>query len=389
MVQEAMAYLNEALDYIQEHSVKRENINWETLRQEVSALAAQAQTSADTYPAIKLALQLLGDHHSFFLHPQEAQLRMKQGQAKQIGLRAVHPEGIIGLVYPGSPAENAGLHAGDRIETLNGFPMAALSDTQFRTMLDGAQLDLTCRSASGEAVRSLHLRAAVCSVQRQPQGRRLAQNIGYVDLPGQPSAAYSKTYAETVQQIIRDIDQTATHGWVIDLRRDTGGDCWPMRVGVGPVLGEGECAGFVSPGEKTAVFYRRGQAGAEPWGVLSAVDDPYQLKRSSPPVAVLTSQLTASAGEFVALAFRGHPHARSFGEPTRGLPTGNELKMLEDGAAFALTEALGTDRTGQAYDGPLTPDQVMQIDWTQLGTVDDPVLQAACQWLLRVERNAL
>ena len=156
-----------------------------------------------------------------------------------------------------------------------------------------------------------------------------------------------------------------------------------MLAAVGPIVGEGELVRFVTAGgEKHTASYRGGRAwqeGAEITAV--AVEEPYALKRPSPPVAVLTSQFTASAGEFVLLAFRGLPHTRSFGESTRGVPTGNDIKELSDGAWIALTTALGADRTGQTYGGPLLPDVPVTIEWTRLGTKDDPVLQAAIHWL--------
>ncbi len=156
---------------------------------------------------------------------------------------------------------------------------------------------------------------------------------------------------------------------------------WPMLAGVGPILGEGTCGYFVAPSEKTSIQYRRGQAFGEQPEEYAKVNQPYELTYPQPPVAVLTSQLTSSSGEFVALAFRQRPQTRSFGEPTSGIPTGNEPKELSDGAWILLTTCLGADRTGQTYASSLIPDQEINIDWTRLGTVDDPVLQAAVQWL--------
>ena len=121
MTQEAMAYLNEALDYIQENSVRREHIDWQGLRQEVYVLAAHAQTKAETYPAIEKALELLGDHHSMFFDLEREQLKWK-GKARRFGFRAAYPEGIIALIVPGSPADHAGLHVGDCIETIDEQP---------------------------------------------------------------------------------------------------------------------------------------------------------------------------------------------------------------------------------------------------------------------------
>jgi len=51
MTTKAIAYLNEALDYIQENSIMKAHIDWQKLRQESLALVAQAQTATETYPA--------------------------------------------------------------------------------------------------------------------------------------------------------------------------------------------------------------------------------------------------------------------------------------------------------------------------------------------------
>jgi C-terminal processing protease CtpA/Prc len=383
MTQEALAYVTEALDYIQAHSVRRMALDWSILRQEVLELAAEAQTPAETYPAIERALELLGDQHSFFSTP-EQQRQMQEGKIIRAGIYATYPEGIIAIVDPGSPAERAGVQCGERIEHINGQPFATLTRAQWRKALRGEELDLTLVSGTSGSSRSLHLSATSYEVFWLPKGRRLVGDIGYLDVPALlvgHVAEYRKAYARTAQRLIRNVDQHATCGWVIDLRRNVGGGVWPMWVGVGPVLGEGECVSFVAPDEKMTAIYRAGRASVEPKGVIDAVEEPYVLKRPNLPVAVLTSPLTSSAGEFVALAFRGRPRTRSFGEPTGGVPTANDGKVLRDGAVIALTTYLGADRAGRTYDGPLLPDHPVTIDWSEVGTDNDPVLQAAIAWL--------
>jgi carboxyl-terminal processing protease len=192
---------------------------------------------------------------------------------------------------------------------------------------------------------------------------------------------YANAYAETTQQLIRDLDQVPIRGWVIDLRRNLGGNMWPMITGVGPILGEGEWVLFVAPQAQEIAFYRRGQSGIAPSTVCSELEHPYQLKYPQPPVAVLLSQLTLSSGELMALSFCGQPHTRSFGEPTWGVPTANEDKELSDGELILLTTHWGADRSGQTHSGPLVPDYFVNVSWTQLNTVDDPVLREAVQWL--------
>jgi carboxyl-terminal processing protease len=381
MIQEARAYLTEALDYIQQHSVMKERVDWAALRHDAFSLAAHAQTTAETYSAIKLAVERLGDHHSFFLDPVAWKLR-QEGKVNNVGVLAVHPVGTIGRVFPGSAAEQAGVLVGDRIETINDKSPASVGVAQFRAELQESSVRLTLARAGHPLPIILALQAIPYSPNLKPEGRRLDGDLGYLDLPGLIGGGpMQHQYAPIAHQAIREVDQRVTYGWVVDVRRNPGGNVWPMLAGVGPVLGEGEVNSSVSAeGEKIATVYRNGQALYGSW-VTAQVDEPYRLKRPAPPVAVLTSQLTRSSGEHVVLAFRGRPRTRSFGEPSAGDPTANAGKVFSDGAALFLTVAFGTDRTGRSYDGPLEPDHPLKIDWMLLGTGQDPVLQAALKWL--------
>ena len=60
------AYVNEILNIMQDNSVNRDRVNWTDFRAQVTQTAQGAQTNADLYPAISLALRLLDDHHSFY-----------------------------------------------------------------------------------------------------------------------------------------------------------------------------------------------------------------------------------------------------------------------------------------------------------------------------------
>jgi carboxyl-terminal processing protease len=109
---------------------------------------------------------------------------------------------------------------------------------------------------------------------------------------------------------------------------------------------------------------------------LVAAAKPPRLRRPWPPVVVLTSRLTSSSGEGVAMAFRGQPDSRSFGEPTAGVPTGNAGYPLSDRAELHLTEGIGVDRTGATYQTRIRPDRPVATDWTRYRTPADPVVQA-------------
>jgi carboxyl-terminal processing protease len=155
-----------------------------------------------------------------------------------------------------------------------------------------------------------------------------------------------------------------------------------MLTAVGPVLGEGRAVGYRGRDGATAWYgYRDGAFSVDDRRGPPAASRPARLRRPRPPVAVLTSRLTASAGEGVVMAFRGRPAVRSFGEPTAGVPTGNAQHRLPDGAELYLTEGVGVDRAGRTYEARIRPDQPVATDWTRDGTPADPVLRAATAWL--------
>jgi C-terminal processing protease CtpA/Prc len=193
---------------------------------------------------------------------------------------------------------------------------------------------------------------------RQPvEGRALPGRVGYLSLPSaRGSEKVFQQYVREGRDAVAKADRPNACGWVIDLRRNRGGNMWPMLAVVGPILGDGDVGSFLdADGKKTVWSIEKGSprldGDSTGWGTSPPVGG------GSAPVAVLTSRSTASSGEAVTVAFRGRPGTRSFGEDTTGLPTGNAQHRLSDGAILNLTEVMDADRTGRAYDGPIPPDQ--------------------------------
>jgi C-terminal processing protease CtpA/Prc len=62
----ARAYLEQMIGFMQANSINRLTIDWTMFRSRVFDQASTAQTIADTHPAIRVALGLLGDGHSSY-----------------------------------------------------------------------------------------------------------------------------------------------------------------------------------------------------------------------------------------------------------------------------------------------------------------------------------
>ncbi|WPP52355.1 S41 family peptidase [Catalinimonas niigatensis] len=63
----ATDYLEEIMEIMQTYSIHQQKIDWEVFRNKVLNEAEGAQTIADTYPSIRLALSLLDDQHSIYV----------------------------------------------------------------------------------------------------------------------------------------------------------------------------------------------------------------------------------------------------------------------------------------------------------------------------------
>jgi C-terminal processing protease CtpA/Prc len=103
----------------------------------------------------------------------------------------------------------------------------------------------------------------------------------------------------------------------------------------------------------------------------------------TPNVAVLIDRSTGSSGDAIAVAFRGRPNTRFFGEHTQRDSTANQTFTLSDGASLWLTVSVQADRTGRQYLDGLAPDEVFPATTHVTQPANDPVLQAALDWLSR------
>ncbi|MBL8756763.1 MAG: S41 family peptidase [Planctomycetes bacterium] len=387
---EATRYLEDVLDRIESGS-RMQATDWKALRAKAKATidAAGAATTAATYPAIREALAALGDKHSFLLEPAAAKSLAAGRAEKATGLFVVHPDAVVAQVVPGSPAAAAGLALGDRIVEVVGVD--AFGDLPrrefgrlFRSGLrrDGSTATLDLRVQTGTAPRrAVQVSLADFDEYLPPTGRLLDGGIAYLELPGLGGGPKAATYDDTVHELLGQIDGGTLRGCIVDLRRNTGGNMWPMLAGIGPLAGDGKVGSFVSANGSTDWSYDAARGAAKSGDhELARVKQPQPL-RADLPVALLTGSMTASSGEAVVVAFAGRARTRRFGEATRGVPTANASQPLADGALLVLTVSVDADRTGKTYDDVILPDEKVAIDWMRFGTADDPVLAAACRWL--------
>jgi carboxyl-terminal processing protease len=236
-----------------------------------------------------------------------------------------------------------------------------------------------------EPARATELRSAQTRVDRVQTNPETA--IAYIDVRGfrgtDPQSMLS--YVRALREGIAEAEANRTCGYIVDLRRNPGGNMWPPLLALQPLLGTRVVGGF------------RARDGSEAWWRLepdraSAADVvaiaaltplPRSDAAAERSVAVLLGTETASAGEAVAIAFRERPGTRSFGWHTAGLTTANATFTLSDRAALVLAVADMIDRRGNAYSPYVSPDEetVAAMRVHRLRRYDDVTRLAAAEWL--------
>lgn len=273
-----------------------------------------------------------------------------EGQYQGIGVWVDFRDGEIVVIsaMPGSPAEEAGLVAGDVVESADGHPLAGLSSEDALSLVrgpDGSFVSLVVRRAET---------GARDTVQVQRRSIPL-HSVLYQLVPG-TTVAHVKvsifsdtTTAELDDALARAAADGAT-GIVLDLRNNGGG--W--------VTAAQEMVGRFLPAETgPALFEDEGDdsAGPRPEPILAAGSV------TELPMVVLVNAGTASAAEIVAGALRDYGRARVVGEPTFGKGSVQRIHQLDDGSSVRITFATWLtptqhqiEGTGIAVDVAIPPD---------------------------------
>lgn len=198
--------------------------------------------------------------------------------------------------------------------------------------------------------------------QRPLPTLRSAGGITTVVVPEQAVSdkAFKQTYADTLANGIASSRTATTCGWIVDLRHNHGGDMGPMLAGLSALLPDGNLVGFKDRSGTVVWETLEGGTVSQGGQVSMAVADAAKL---SQPIAVLQGPDNGSSGEATVLAFRGLGHARSFGAPTAGYSSANQVRSLYDGTQILITTAVDVDRTGKTWNGgPVPPEQSADVD---------------------------
>jgi len=308
--------LNQILDILAEEYVDQDRIDERVLYE----------------AAIDGLLQSLSDTGTFYVDPDTYRINfLPSGTFEGIGATVSQQEGEIVIVAPikGTPAEAAGIQAGDVILAVDGESTERWTVDKAVLKIRGPKgtpVTLTVRhpDETTEDITIVRDEIRVESVSTTPPGGSLKDESGapvtdlaYVDV----REFTDRTMAE-LKPVLRDVSEGDYGGLILDLRGNSGG-LLNATVSVADM--------FLDGGIILVEVTRDGEERAfNATGGGEAVDI---------PLVVLVDQFSASGAEVLAAAIKDNDRGVLLGEKTFGKGTVNIPRSLRDGGALFVTIA--------------------------------------------------
>jgi carboxyl-terminal processing protease len=295
------------------------------------------------------------DPHSSFLPPEDFKIFEgdTRGEFGGIGVEVDFRNETVIVIAPieGSPAERAGIRAGDRIVAIDDAPVRG------RSMLDlvrrmrgkaGTKVAVSVTRGTDDKVLAFTLVREVIQVASVAT-KLLDGNVAYVRL----KQFQAGTHGELVAAVgkLREASHGRLSGVLLDLRNNPGGLVDEASAVADELLGDGVI--YTTRHRGRIVDEVRAGSG----GVLSRE-----------PMVTLVNEYSASAAELLAGALQDHHRATIVGAPTFGKGSVQSIIDLPGGAGLRLTtmryytpEGHAIQAQGIHPDVPVAPGPTMDV----------------------------
>lgn len=287
------------------------------------------------------------DPHSAYLDSEEFdEIRLStMGTYPGVGIEVAADGSAVKILHSiaGSPAERAGIRAGDLISSIDGVDVGADAQGAIDRMRGkaGTTVELTIRRPSSGEVKDYTLKRAEVEVRTVEQ-RKLGAGYGYVRI-----TSFSETTPQDLSRAVTTLQQETPgglRGLVLDLRDNPGG---VLEAGVAVADAFIDHGVIVSADGRTPDA--RFEMSATPGDLLDGA-----------PLVVLVNGGTASAAEIVAGALKDHGRAEIIGHRTYGKGTVQTVMPLSRGALKLTTSRYFTPSGTSIQGTGILPDLVIE-----------------------------
>jgi carboxyl-terminal processing protease len=326
-----------------ERSVYAQARLFEEVLRHISDRFVDAKDPAELYEmAVEGLINELGDPHTTFMRPRDYEaLRIQtQGEYGGIGAQIGRRGEWITIIspLPETPAERAGLRAGDQIIEIDGESARGWSEDQAVARLRGPKgqpVDIRIVRPGADQPIAVQIVRAEIHLKAVPTAYMLEPGVAYLDIQ-----TFNETATQEVQAAIEQLRADGARSLILDLRRNPGG-----------LLEQGLAI--------TNMFLNRGQLIAE---TKSRVSSQNQRSVASGrdlypdmPIVVLVELGSASASEILAGALQDHDRALVLGRTTFGKGSVQTLYPLANNNWLKITTARWYTPSGRSIQRPFLP----------------------------------
>ncbi len=291
--------------------------------------------------AIKGMLNELDPHSTFYTKEEyESVQQLTTGSFAGLGVEVTADNGLIRVIAPidDTPAERAGIKAGDLIIKIDETPVQAVDINRAIEMLRGdvgTDVTLTLiRNADNSPITVTITRDKIKT--KSVKHELLNEQFGYIRL-----SQFQEKSSQEVQEALNELADEAKgagevlQGLILDLRNNPGG-----------LLDEGVNISdlFLNSG---LIVYTQGQSEESRYNLLATEGDILE----GAPMIVLINSGSASASEIVAGALQDHGRALIVGEQSFGKGSVQTVIDLPDGKGLKYTSARYYTPNGRSIQG--------------------------------------
>ena len=317
----------------------------------------------------------LGDPYTVFFPPEEAKRFNEdvKGSFEGVGMEIDVKKGQLIIVAPleGTPAQKAGLKAGDKILAINSTSTADLTLEEAVKLIRGPRgtaVTLTVQRESWEKNQDIKIIRETIQV---PSLKLELKKTKKGDTAYLKIYQFSERTSFEFQKTALDILNGQVQGIILDLRNNPGGYLEVAQDVAGWFLERGQTVvvedfGF---GKDQNVYKAEGPA------LLSAY-----------PLVILINQGSASASEILAGALRDNRGISLVGEKSFGKGSVQELENLTGGSSLKITVAKWLTPKGKLIaDVGLEPDFKIEVTEKDFEAEKDPQLEKALEIIEEIE----
>ncbi len=325
--------------------------------------------------AINGVLQALGDPHTVYIDPESYALGVDiiSGTFEGIGAQVERDPvtGAIVIVTPfrASPAEQAGVRAGDIVRAVDGEPTEGWTVADAVKRIRGAEgtpVTLSVEHSDGKAEDLTITRGTIviptvfARNDLQDAAGSSISDLAYIEIQ-----QFTEQTVQDLRGELQKVEDAGYAGLILDLRRNPGG-ALDATVQVADM--------FLDSGVILTQVDREGNRtvyDAKPGGEALDV-----------PVVLLVGPGSASGSEVLAGAMRDNHRATLVGEKTFGKGSVNHLRQLSNGGALYVTIARWLTPSGEQIEGVgLSPDVAVAATEEDIAAQRDVQLFAAIDYL--------